>query len=98
MLIQSPIVTRSLSLRTSLYSLIASALISGVLSTAPLIGWSRYTLEGAFISCGVDWKSKNSSAISYNIFIFIVTFFFPFLGIVVANLKIIFTVRQKIQK
>jgi hypothetical protein len=93
MIVQFPLITRSLNLKSSIYALLASGVISGLLASAPLFGWSKYTLEGSLISCSIEWKSKNENVSSYNIFIFIITFFLPSISLIVTNCKIVVMVR-----
>ena len=69
-----------------------SAFIALICAGAPLVGWSYYSLEGALTSCSVEWAERSFSVISYNIFIFILTFVLPTLVISITNLKMIFIV------
>lgn len=39
-------------------------------SSMPLIGWSNYTLEGAYTSCSIDWRSTEPNSFSFNVLIF----------------------------
>jgi hypothetical protein len=55
----------------------------------PLIGWSEYSLEGAMISCSIEWNKQTPSVLSYNISISIFVYFIPLFILVYTNLKII---------
>jgi hypothetical protein len=46
-------------------------------SITPLLGWSHYSLEGALISCSVEWNEKTPSVLSYNIAITIFVYLLP---------------------
>jgi hypothetical protein len=59
---------------------------------APLCGWSYYSLEGALTSCSVEWNDRSFSVVSYNVFIFCVSFLVPVIVIVYCNLSIVFAV------
>ena len=49
-------------------------------SSAPVIGWSHYSLEGALISCSIEWHERTASVMSYNILIALFVYLLP-LGI-----------------
>ncbi len=57
-------------------------------AAAPLFGWSYYSLEGALTSCSVEWADRSFNVVSYNVFIFFITFFIPLLVIICCNLGI----------
>jgi c-opsin len=97
MIIKAPFTAKSLNLKSALYSMIISAALSLFLSTAPFYGWTRYTLEGANISCSIEWQSKDAEIISFNIFIFISTFLVPSIILIFSNLKIVFEVSNCIK-
>ena len=48
-----------------------------VLTIAPLVGWSYYSLESSLIQCGVEWAERSWNVQSYNFTIFITNYFFP---------------------
>ncbi len=56
-------------------------------SMAPMFGWSYYSLEDGLVSCSVEYNEKSINVISYNVGMFIFTFFLPFAIIIAANLK-----------
>jgi hypothetical protein len=81
-----------MKLKSSIYALFISGIISIALSTAPLYGWSKYSLEGSLISCSIEWKSREPLTFSYNMFIFVITFFLPLISLVVTNFKVVMIV------
>ncbi|XP_053561420.1 pinopsin-like [Bombina bombina] len=67
----------------------------------PLLGWSRYGLEGARTSCSVRWTSESRESVSYIICLFIFCLVIPVLVMVYCYarlLKIIRGVVGKIRK
>jgi len=59
---------------------------------APFFGWSYYSLEGALTSCSVEWSVRSFNVISYNMFIFVVTFLIPVFVIVFSNVGVLIIV------
>ena len=94
MIIKAPFTAKSLNFKSALISMIISSAFALLLSAAPFYGWTRYTLEGANISCSIEWQSRESEIISYNIFIFVSTFFVPSIILIFSNLKIVFEVSK----
>ena len=64
-------------------------------SMAPFFGWSFYSLEGALTSCSVEWSIRSLNVISYNMFIFFITFLIPVFVIVFSNVGVLLIVRFK---
>jgi hypothetical protein len=58
----------------------------------PLFGWSEYSLEGAMISCSIEWNKRTPSVISYNVFIAIFVFLFSLLMFIFTNGRILMIV------
>ena len=58
-----------------------------VWSLAPLLGWSEYSLEGALISCSVEWNKRTVSVMSYNITIAVFVFVVPMLVFIITNIQ-----------
>ncbi len=48
-----------------------------ILTIAPLVGWSYYSLESSLIQCGVEWAERSWNVQSYNFVIFITDYFIP---------------------
>lgn len=70
----------------------ASLLIALFWSSAPLFGWSSYTLEGALISCAITWQDKSPSVVTYTVLIFIFVLFLPVCIMIACNLRLYLTV------
>ncbi|XP_078371436.1 melanopsin-B-like [Oculina patagonica] len=76
-------ITRSLS-RESYFNkkkvlmiILASWMYSLVFSAPPLMGWSRYGLEGTNETCSIKWKSSSPGDRAYFVVIFIACYFLP---------------------
>ena len=66
-------------------------------AAAPLLGWSYYSLEGALTSCSVEWNDRSFNVVSYNVFIFCLTFLLPLLIITYCNLSIVYAVNTSLK-
>lgn len=71
-----------------------SILMSFFWSSAPLIGWSYYSLEDSLVSCSVEYNEKSLNVISYNIGMFIFVFIIPLYVIIYTNIKSILLVNS----
>jgi len=78
---------KSISKRVIIYWTLVSLALSLFWSMAPIFGWSFYSLEDGLVSCSVEYNEKSINVISYNVGMFIFTFFVPFTIIIVANVK-----------
>lgn len=65
-------------------SVLVCSILSFFWSTAPIFGWSYYSLEDGLVSCSVEYNEKSFNVISYNIGMFIFVFIIPF-GITIAS-------------
>lgn len=93
MVVHDPIRMRKINLKTCFYILLTSAFISIFMSTMPLFGVSTYTLEGAYLSCSIDWNLRSSlSSLIYNLSGFLIVYFFPMLALIVTNFRLIYAV------
>lgn len=61
-------------------------------STAPLLGWSYYSLEDGQTHCSVEWKTRNLNVFTYNLAMFLFVFIVPFTLICFYNSKSILIV------
>ena len=61
-------------------------------SFLPLLGWSHYSLEGALISCSVEWNEKSVSVLSYNIAITIFVFVVPLIVFIFTSARVFYIV------
>ena len=59
---------------------------------APLLGWSYYSMEGALTSCSVEWADRSINVVSYNMFIFVVSYLIPLIIIATTNISLLFIV------
>jgi len=70
-----------------------SIILSLFWSTAPLFGWSYYSLEDSLVSCGVEYNEKSMNVISYNVGMFTFVFIVPFTLIIYYNFKSLLNVK-----
>ena len=78
---------KEVSYNKSIKGLVASFLVGLFWSLMPIVGWSEYSLEGAMISCSVEWYNQTPSVLSYNIAIAIFVFFIPIFLLIYTNTK-----------
>ena len=86
---------KTIGRKTVLTASLMSFLMSLFWSTAPIFGWSYYSLEGALTSCSVEWFERSFNVMSYNTAMFIFVFFLPLIMILFTNFKLISIVRLK---
>jgi len=72
--------------------ILISFILSLIWPSAPLFGWSYYSLEGGLTSCSVEWSDKTPSVVSYNITILITVFFIPIIIIATTNILLVIKV------
>ena len=75
-----------------LISLIICAGHALIWTVPPLVGWNRYVLEGAGLSCSVDFQSREISDRVYQIAIFTSSFFLPIVVIIYCYYNVYMTV------
>ena len=91
--ISNPLIAKQKKYLNTVYTAIAVCIIIGLFwATLPLFGWSFYSLEGAQISCSVEWNEKSFNVVSYNISIFGLVFLVPFAFILANSYALIFLV------
>ena len=61
-------------------------------SVTPTLGWSYYSLEGALISCSVEWHERTVSVLSYKIVITIFVYLVPLIVFIFTSMKIFYIV------
>lgn len=93
-IIYKPMSIRNVNIRTNLLIILACSLNGLMWASFPLLGWSYYSLEGAYTSCAVEWKERSPSVSSYNITIFFLVFLIPLALILVSNAKLILIVNH----
>ncbi len=85
-------VKNSNSLMKTKVLILISFILSLIWPSAPLFGWSYYSLEGGLTSCSVEWSDKTPSVVSYNITILITVFFIPIIIIATTNILLVIKV------
>ena len=58
----------------------------------PVFGWSYYTLEGSYTSCGVEWRKQSFNLNSFKIAIFSGVYLIPLILIVLTSFKLVLMV------
>ena len=91
-IIFKPLSLKSITFKMSFVVMAICTFLGGFMASAPLFGWSYYSLEGSLTSCSVEWAERSTNVISYNIFIFCVSFCIPVCIIIPSNLKLLFIV------
>lgn len=91
-IIYKPMSIRNVNTRINLLVILGCCLNGFLWATFPLLGWSYYSLEGAYTSCAVEWKDRSINVTSYNIAIFFLVFLIPLLSILISNTKLILIV------
>ncbi|XP_045119136.1 uncharacterized protein LOC123509077 isoform X3 [Portunus trituberculatus] len=57
-------------------------------TVAPLLGWSRYTLEPSTVSCSTDWHDRTTAGIAYSLSLVVFCFLVQVAGLVICYTKI----------
>ena len=78
---------KTISRKTVLVASLISFLMSFFWSTAPIFGWSYYSLEDGLVSCSVEYNDKSINVITYNIGMFVFVYIIPLFIIIVTNMK-----------
>nr|DAC80517.1 TPA_inf: xenopsin [Dendrocoelum lacteum] len=77
-----------------IYVSIAGCSVYSLLFTVPpLFGWNEYTLDRSFISCSINFESRNPLFYSYTIVILIFCYFIPIIINVCCYYYIYMTIR-----
>jgi hypothetical protein len=88
-IILEPLNVRTISVQTNLI-VISLCILNGLFwAVMPLLGWSRYALEGAYTSCSVEWKERSRNVMSYNIAMFGFVYLIPVCVILFTNIRLI---------
>lgn len=80
---------RTINLNLKLGAIAACLFIGIFWASMPLLGWSHYSLEGAYTSCSVEWRERSLSVTSYNITIFGFVYLVPVIVIVFTNARLL---------
>lgn len=71
-----------------------SFLVSGITSTLPLLGWSKFDLEGVGLHCSIVWNSSSLNNASYCLFLLVFFFTIPLFLIMYFYTNVYFIVRR----
>ena len=72
----------------TLIAILVSLFMGIFWSAAPIFGWSHYSLEGALISCSVEWHKRTASVLSYNIVITVFVYILPLIVFTFTSIRI----------
>ncbi|XP_060532209.1 parapinopsin-like [Cylas formicarius] len=86
--------TRCVSIRHAGFMVAGIWLYSFTLTVPPLVGWGRYSIEAANISCSVNWEDRSVNAKTYIIYLFFFGLFLPLIVIIFSYAHIIRTTRK----
>lgn len=79
--------------KVSIIGIVSCCLLALIWALMPIIGWSEYSLEGAMISCSIEWKKRTPSVISFNIMLAIFVYIIPLVILIYTNANIFRIVR-----
>lgn len=71
-----------------------SWLASGLISTCPLVGWSKYDLEGIGLHCSIVWSATTLNYASYSLFLLVFFFTIPLALIIYFYANVYFMVQK----
>ena len=83
-----------LNKKKTLVVILATWIYSLGLSVAPLVGWSRYGLEGTNVTCSIKWDSTRPGDKAYFGVVFIACYFLPMAVITFCYYKIYVVSKQ----
>lgn len=63
-------------------------LITFLVSSFPLFGWSTYIKEGLGLHCSINWEEKSTGNLTFSLFLLIMFFLAPISVILIANLQL----------
>lgn len=89
-----PFYVRNITIKRRCKEIGVCFLLAVFWSTAPLFGWSNYTLEKNLTSCSVDWVERSWNVMSYNVSLFVLGFIFPMAVVIYCNTKIILMIKS----
>ena len=79
---------------STIYLILLSCFLGAFWAIMPIFGWSEYSLEGAMISCSIEWNKRTPSVLSYNITITLFVFLIPLGLLLFTNISVLQTVNQ----
>ncbi|XP_077287744.1 vertebrate ancient opsin-like [Arctopsyche grandis] len=63
-------------------------------TTPPLFGWGSYIMEGANISCSINWEEQTMNALTYILFLFAMGLVIPIIIITYSYMNILKTMKS----
>jgi hypothetical protein len=89
---------KCMSYGISIKGVISACLLGLFWAAMPVFGWSEYSLEGAMISCSIEWNKKTTTVISYTMCMGIFVYLIPVFLLVFTNTRIFLIVSNSIVK
>lgn len=93
-LVYKPMSIKQLDYKKTIISIAVCFMIGFFCASAPLFGWSYYSLEGSLTSCSIEWKSRSFNVVTYNMFCMVTVYFLPVTIITYTNIKLLLIVRE----
>jgi len=87
-IISKPLNIRKINLKSTLIIIAVCCILGLIWSLMPLTGWTYYTLEGAYTSCGLEFELQTFNIISFNISLFTFVFALPLIIIAITNISL----------
>jgi hypothetical protein len=91
-IIYRPFHINYVSFKTNIIIVIVCLVMGLIWALFPVFGWSYYTLEGSYTSCGVEWRKQSFNLNSFKIATFSGVFLIPLILIVFTSVKLVFMV------
>ena len=91
-MVYRPFEMRTIGYKMNIIGIVLSVALGLFWSVVPMFGWSYYSLEGALTSCSVEWEDRSFNVVSYNVSIFIGTYFIPLIVIIITGVLVILKV------
>jgi hypothetical protein len=88
-IIYKPFNLNQVSFKTNIIIVIVCLVKGLIWALFPVLGWSYYSLEGSYTSCGVEWRKQSFNLNSFKIAIFSGVYFIPLILIVFTNVKLV---------
>ena len=88
-IIYKPFNFRNVSFKVNIIIVTVCVLYGFIWALFPVIGWSYYSLEGSYTSCGVEWKKQSFNLNSFKIAIFSAVYLIPLTAISFSSVKLV---------
>lgn len=93
---KNPLNMKNLETSHAYWIVLLCSVLGLLWAVLPMMGWSYYDLEGALVSCSVKWNDRSFNVVSYNVTIFVTTYFLPLAIIFKINFHLILIVSLKL--